>query len=441
MRRTQIGSLFAEGRITEVRRRLADLHSADIADLLDKLDEADEKLRLYALLEPDVASDVIRDVGDTSRDIILEHLSDDRLAEVVERLDTDDATDLIGGLPHERRGTVLDQASPETRREVEDLLAYPPDTAGGIMKKEVAAVTVGSTVAEVIAQIRARADIYHDIHNVFVIDFRGHLVGVIPLRRLILADTGIPVEQVMDTDMISIPVDLDQEHAAQRFEKYDLLSVPVVDPIGRLVGRITIDDIVDVIAEEATEDILALGGLGLEAARPMTAMSAIRVRLPWLGLNLLTATAGAATVALFEETIATLAIAAAFMNIVAIQGGNAGVQTMTLIVRGLALGEIEGKDAGRLLGRELLTALANGAVLGLVSAAMAYAWTGNAQLSVVLGIALLVNLLIAAVLGSLVPIGLKKVGVDPAVSSNVFVTAGTDILGFFVFLGMLALLI
>lgn len=435
--RAQISGLLSDGRLSELRRRAADLHAADLADLLDWLEEPDDKLRLYALLDADVASDVIRDVGDLTRDTIIEHLSDARLAEVVERLDTDDATDLVGELPEERKTTVLDRASAETRREVEDLLSYPHDTAGGIMKKEVAAVDTGSTVAEVIEQIRARADSYHDIHNVFVVDSRGHLVGLIPLRRLILADKGAPVEEVMTTDLVSVPVTVDQEEAAQYFEKYDLLSLPVVDELGRLVGRITVDDIVDVISEEATEDILALGGLGSDATISASALRALRARIPWLAVNLITATTAAATVALFESTIQALAIAAAFMNIVTSQGGAAGVQSMTLTVRGLALGEIEGKDAARVLRRELLTSVGNGLVLGVVASSIAYLWTGNGSLSIVLGCALLMNLLIAATLGSLVPITLKLLGVDPAVSSNVFVTAGTDIIGFFVFLSLL----
>ncbi len=435
--RIQTSTLLADGQLSQLRRRIADLHAADLADLLDWFEEPDDKLRLYALLPPDVASDVIRDVGDLTRDTIIEHLSDARLAEVVERLDTDDATDLVGELPEERKTTVLDRASPETRREVEDLLSYPHDSAGGIMKKEVAAVTTGSTVAEVIEQIRSRADDYHDIHNVFVIDYRGHLVGTIPLRRLILADKGCPVEQVMTTDLVSVPVTVDQEEAAQYFEKYDLLSLPVVDGLGRLVGRITVDDIVDVISEEATEDILALGGLGSEATTSASALRAVRDRIPWLGVNLITATTAAATVAMFESTIQSMAIAAAFMNIVTSQGGAAGVQSMTLTVRGLALGEIESKDALRVLRREILTSLGNGLVLGGAAAGIAYLWTGNGSLSTVLGCALLVNLLIAATLGSLVPMVLKFLGIDPAVSSNVFVTAGTDIIGFFVFLSLL----
>ncbi len=439
--RDVILELIEAGDSGELSSRTSEMHSADIAEILNWLEEPEQKLFLYRLLDVEVASDVLADVSEATREILLENLRDEQVAEVIEHLDTDDATDVVADLPEERQETVLHQADPEIRKEVEDLLHYPEDTAGGIMKKEIAAVMVGATVSETVEYIRSRAEIFHDIHNVFVIDHSGHLKGLVSLRRLLLAEPGTQIAAIMDEDFVSVRVDVDQEETAHLFEKYDLLSMPVVDSLGRLVGRITVDDIVDVIAEEATEDILALGGLGSEAAQPVTAGSAIRARFPWLGLNLLTAAAGTLTVALFESTIRNLAIAAALMNIVVIQGGNAGIQTMTLVVRGLALGEVESRDAMRILGRECLTALGNGLLLGMISAVFVYFWKANLALSLVLGSSLLINLLVAATLGSLVPLTLKALRVDPAVSSTVLVTAGTDILGFFIFLGLLTLAI
>lgn len=437
--RDQLAELLASGDIGAVRRETALMHSADLAEILDFLEEPEAKLRLYGLLGTEQASDVLRDASESTRDLILEHLSDTRIAEVIERLDTDDATDLVADLPEDRKHMILHRADPETRKELEDLLTYPDDSAGGIMKKEVAAVTVGSTVREIVDYIRDHADSFHDIHNVFVIDLRGHLVGVLPIRKLILAKPDTPVMQIMATDFVSVDVNVDQEEVARLVEKYDLLSLAVVDSLGRLVGRITVDDIVDVISEEATEDILALGGVSAEQAKAVGPLGTIRARFPWLGLNLVTATASAATISMFEHTIQTLAIAAAFMNIVASQGGSAGIQTMTTMVRSLALGEVTDRDTLRVLARECLTSAGNGLMLGLISGTIVYVWTHNVALSVVLGSALLMNLLISAVLGSLVPLTLRRLHVDPAVSSNVLVTAATDICGFFLFLGLLTL--
>ncbi len=327
------------------------------------------------------------------------------------------------------------------RRNVAGLLSYPEDSAGGIMKTEVATATTSETVREVIDSIRRQADNFHDVHNVFVTDEQHRLRGIVPLRALLLHDDDTELERFMETEVVSVEVDVDQEEVARIFERYDLLSVPVVDALGRVVGRITVDDIVDVISEEATEDILKLAGVGDENLTGAGPAEAMRSRLPWLFLNFLTASLSAATIAMFEDTIRHIAVAAGLMTIVASQGGNAGMQTMTVLVRGIALGEVRASQAWRVLLRECTTSLLNGAVLGLLAGVMVYAWQGNAALALVMGSALLVNLLVAAAVGSIVPLGLRALGIDPAVSSSVLVTATTDILGFFVFLSLLTLTI
>ncbi len=431
----------ARGDLEGAERILAELHPADIAEVIDALENVDDRLRLFALLDGEAASAVIRELSEETRAELAAHLTDARLGSIVEHLDTDDATDLLAELPLERQENLLRRTSPETRRDVEELLAYPEDTAGGIMKTEVARVTADATVAEVTEYIRKHADQFHDIHNVFVTDQKGRLVGIVPLRRLILASDFTPVERIMDRDVIAVRADVDQEEVAHLFEKYDLVSLPVVDSLGCLVGRITIDDVVDVIEEEATEDILGLGGVAGEAMDVTNTWENLRRRLPWLALNLLTAAAGAITIAQFEKTIQTVAIAAALMTIVASQGGCSGVQTMTLIVRGLALGDVKPGQILRILGKQLLVAAASGIVLGAASGLAVYLWRHDGHLSAAFAAALLLNHLIAVVIGTVVPLGLKLVGVDPAVSSNVFVTASTDLLGFFVFLGLLSALV
>jgi magnesium transporter len=432
----ELVAALAAGEYADVERLAADLHPADVAELIDLLEDQRAQLRLFAILPSLQASEVIRELDDATVGLLRDHLSDARLTSILENLDTDDAADLIAALSEERQQNVLDRATPATRREVEELLTYPEDSAGGLMKTEVAAVDRSASVEEVREYIRSQGDLFHDIHNVFVTGDGGRLLGYIPLRRLVLAGDSTVAEAIMEADPVAANVDLDQEEVAHLFEKYDLLSLAVTDPTNRLVGRITIDDIVDVIEEEATEDILRLAGV-TEGAKIAGPAEAVRTRLPWLALHLLTASMGAAAISMFEGTIQVLAAAAALMTIVASQGGNAGVQTMTLVVRGLALGNLEPRQFGRILWRECLTAVTNGALLGTVSGFAVYLWRDDPLLGAVLGAAMMINFLVAAVFGSLVPIGLKVVGIDPAVASATLVTAGTDILGFLIFLALL----
>jgi magnesium transporter len=307
------------------------------------------------------------------------------------------------------------------------------------MQIEHVEVPEGARVNEAIEIIRNHIDDVPDIHTVFVVDQERCLTGVLPLRKLILARPDEPVENIMDRQVIAARVDLDQEQVAQLFKKYDLVSLPVIDQSGVLLGRITIDDVVDVLEEEATEDIYKLAGLGGEEDVLDSPLRSIRRRLPWLTLNLFTTTLSATVISLFEGTIHTIAIAAAFMTMVAAQGGNAGIQTLTVIVRGLALGEVSLAHTKRVLFKELLVALGNGLALGVTAGTVAYFWKGEPLIGAVLALALVVNLIVAAFVGSMIPFTMRRFGVDPAVASNVFVTACTDICGFLSFLGILTL--
>ena len=431
-------SLLEAGDEAAARAGIADLHPADLADLLDALGEPERQLQLFRLLDPETASEVVREASEHTKAALVELLSDARLSAVIERLDTDDAADLLGHLDEERKERLLRRASPDVRRNVAGLLTYPEDSAGGIMKTEVATATTSDTVREAIDSIRRHADDYHDVHSVFVTDAQRRLKGLVPLRALLLYDDDTPLERFMDTEIISVDVDMDQEEVARIFEKYDLLSVPVLDALGRVVGRVTVDDIVDVIAEEATEDILKLAGVGDESFTRGGPIEAVRSRLPWLAFNFITASLSALIIAQFEETIRQVAVAAALMTVISAMAGNAGTQTMTVLVRGIALGEAKGPQARRLLAREALTSLINGALLGLSAALIVYIWRGEARLAIVMGLALLINLQVSAAIGTLVPLALRSFGLDPAVSSSVLVTAVTDWGGFFVFLGLLS---
>jgi magnesium transporter len=423
--------------LSALARLAAEQHPADLAEILDTLEDSEARLRLFAALEDEIASNVIRNAGESVRAELIDALDDDRLAAILEHLDTDDAADLIGDVSEERRRILLQRADPATRREVSELLTYPADTAGGLMKTEVAAVPSGTVVRGVIEYLRRNSETFDDVASVLVVDTVRRPVGVASLRALILADDRTSVDEIMDTEFVAVRHDLDQENVAHLFEKYDLLSMPVVDAVGRLIGRITVDDIMDVIEEEATEDILGLAGVTHDGAFSHGAVGGVRSRLPWLVVNLLTAALSAITIAMFEGTIRVVAVAAALMTVVASQGGNAGMQTMTVVVRGLAIGELEPGHLRRLIRRELTIASLNGLALGAICGIAVYAWRSDLRLATVIGGALFANLLVAATLGSAVPIALKVARVDPAVASSVFVTAGTDVLGFLIFLGLL----
>ncbi len=431
-------ALAETGSDEDLKEALTSMHPADVAELVNLLDRAEIRNKLFRALGPDVAPRVLPLVSPLAREEIVRDLSEDHLRRILEELDSDDAADLLGAIPKERAQSILAGLPGPLSARIQQLLRYPADTAGGLMQSEYAAVLEGATVEEAIEIVRTLAEAVTNITNVFVVDHRFHLLGVLPLARLILARAGETVDAVMDRQVVSVTVDTDQEEVAQLFRKYDLLSLPVTDPRGALLGRITVDDVVDVLEEEANEDFSKLSGLGQEEPIFDSPGRTIRRRLPWLGLNLVTTSLSASVIGIFQGTIETIAIAAALMTIVAAQGGNAGVQTLTVMVRGLALGQITLVHARGILVKELAVAFGNGTALGLAAGVSGFLLHRNALLSVVLGLALLVNYLVAALVASLIPLTLHRLRADPAVASSVFVTACTDLCGFFSFLGLLS---
>ena len=427
------------GKEDDVRTGVAALHPADTAALINAIEEAEVKSRVFSYLAPDAAPAVLSRLSPLAREEIVQELPESHLQQILQALDSDDAVDLLGSLPEPRARAMLERMPGPLAVRMRQLLRYPDDSAGGLMQTEFVAAPEGATVQETIDIVRTRVREVPDPHNLFVVDRRSRLVGVLPLHRLILADPGERLERIMDREVISVPVEMDQEEVARLFKRYDAVSLPVTDRGGVLLGRITVDDVVDVLVEEASEDFYRLSGLGQEEPALDTAVRAIRRRLPWLALNLLTTAVSASVIAFFEGTIRQVAVAAAFMTIAAAQGGSAGVQTLTVVVRALALGEVSFLHARRVLLKELTVGLGNGLLLGSAAATLAYLWKGQALLGAVLGLALVVNLLVAAFVGSTIPLTLRWLGVDPAVASNVFVTACTDICGFLSFLGFLTL--
>lgn len=435
----ELAERFQEGAPTpEWLAELSDLHPADQADVLEEL-EPEESAALLGALPLDEAAELLEYVeGDEAADIA-ERLSDETLVALLDEMAADDAADLLAELHPTRREALLAEMDEEAA--VRPLLAYAEDTAGGLMVPLPFHLREGMTVAEALEALRTASPDAELIYYLFVTDAAERLVGVVGLRRLVISAPHTLIGAVMDREVHAVRADADQADCARLLQRYGLLALPVTDAADRLLGFITVDDLVDVITEEAEEDTLLLGGLSSESDAFDTVGGALRKRLPWLYVNLLTAFLAASVVSLFEGTIARYAVLAVFQGIVAGQGGNAGTQTLTLMVRGLATQELGLRDAWELLRREggigLLQGLAVGAAVGLV----AFAWKGDARLALSLFVAMTGNLTMANLAGVMVPLLLERFGVDPAVASGVFVTTVTDVCGFFFFLGLATLLL
>ena len=416
----------------------ARLHPADIADLIDNLDEQ-EKIHLFSLLDVEKASDVIPELSDISREQILEDISDKKLAEIIDEMDSDDAADVIAELPEEQAKAVLDEIEPEESEDLKELLKYDEDSAGGIMQSELISVNETVTVRDGLNAVINLSDEIENVYNVFVVNEENVLIGTIPLQKLIIAKRNDAITGPIDKSIPSVMVDVDQEEVARMFEKYDLVALPVVDDNGRLLGRITIDDIVDVLEEETSEDLYRIAGLDEDDSIFNEPVQSIKKRLPWLYLNLLTALVSALVIGFFEDTIKMMVALAVFMPVVAGLGGNAGSQTLTLIVRGLALGEVTFENSKKALYNQIFVGIANGVAVGLVVGTIAYFWKGIPVLGIVLGLAMIINIFVGTLIGTLIPLSLKWLKSDPALGSHIFVTAFTDAFGFFSFLGLAAI--
>ena len=413
----------------------SELHPADIADLIDNLAEQ-EKIHLFSLLDVEKASDVIPELSDVSREQILEDISDKKLAEIIDEMDSDDAADVIAELPEDQARAVLAGIEPEGSQELKNLLRYEEDTAGGIMQSELVSIPSDSTINDGIKAVIQASDEIEHVYNVFLVDKVNALIGTIPLQKLITAKRTSPALESIDKTIPSVQTDIDQEEVARMFEKYDLVSLPVVDAGNHLLGRITVDDIVDVMEEESSEDIYRIAGLGEDDTVFNEPMESVKRRLPWLYLNLLTALASALVIGFFENTIQMVIVLTVFMPVVAAIGGNAGSQTLTLIVRGLALGEVTFDNAKKALYKQVVVGVVNGVAVGVVIGLIAALWKGMPILGVVLGLAMIINVFVGTLIGTLIPLSLKWMKADPALGSHIFVTAFTDAFGFLSFLGL-----
>ena len=412
-------------------------HPADLAQIFGTLLDT-ERSAVFALLverQPKLAMETISEMGPEPGAQLLTGRSAEDIAKLLHELPSDDAAALIDYLPDELSREVLELMRRRESGQVESLLEYGEQTAGRIMNPAVFALNEDLTVGEAITALQSSRDV-EMVFYLYVVDVRRHLVGVTSLRRLLLVSPETPLKRIMTPDIISVRVDTDQEEVARQVASYNLLAVPVVDEENKLVGVVTVDDVIDVIKDEATEDLLRLAGVSGDERIATPAGEAIRKRLPWLGVNLVTAFVAASVVALFEGTIRQVTALAIFMPIVAGMGGNAATQTLTVVVRGLALGELSGVNARKALTKEAIIGVGNGLALGVVAAGVAWATKSDPMLGLLLGMAMVCNMFVAATAGTLVPLGLKAMKVDPALASSVFITTFTDVVGFASFLGL-----
>jgi magnesium transporter len=432
----QIAAAIADGDAEVLRREVGQLHQSELGDLLEAL-QPEQRLAVVGLLGDDFDFGALTEVDEAIRLEIVDKLPNQKIALALKELDSDDAVYILEDLDQEDQDEILAQLPFAERIRLRRSLAYPEETAGRRMQTEFVAVPPFWTVGQTIDYMREEQNLPDRFSQVFVVDPTFKLVGAVDLDQILRTKRGVRIEEIMHETRHAIPATMDQEEAAREFEQYDLLSAAVVDENERLVGVLTIDDVVDVIQLEAEEDLLRMGGVGAEELSD-TVMAISRSRVPWLLVNLLTAFVSASVIGLFGATIEQMVALAILMPVVASLGGNAATQTMTVTVRALATRDLDIYNAGRVIRREVRVGLLNGVVIALLMALIAALWFESTDLGLVIATAMVINMFAAALAGILIPLILDRVGADPAISSPIFTTMVTDVTGFFAFLGLAA---
>ena len=434
--------LLKSGAHFRAEKLLERVHPADLGPILKDLTPDEIRIVIDLLFKHRRAARMLRELPPEMLPEIIEAVSDQRLADVLNRLEIDDMLELVGALPENRRDVVLQHLPPARREELRHAGLYPPHSAGRAMTTNFAALDEKMTAQEAIDSLRAMSLNAGDaVLYLYVVDELKRLTGVVPIRRLVTARSDTPVRDLAIREMISTPPDADQEEVAKLVARYDLLAIPVTDIDGTMLGIITVDDVIDVITEEATQDIYNLAGLSEEDRIFTSARVSIRKRLPWMVVNLATAFTAGSVVGLFEGTIEHMVGLAIFLPVVAGVSGNGGIQTLTVITRAIALGEIEFSSGLRAVGKEMWVGLVIGSAAGVLSGAVAYLRHGNPWMGLVLFLAMVVTMVTASLVGAAVPLMLKALRQDPAVGSSILVTFASDSLGFFSFLGIATLLL
>lgn len=429
-----------EGRYGDVGRLIEPLHASDLADMLEAL-SADARNRLVDQQTEQIDGEMLSHLDESVREDVLERLEPEQVAAALTELETDDAVDLFEDVPESDQQQVLDSLSPSDRAMFEEALTFPEDSAGRLMQRETVTVPDSWTVGDTIDYMRARAALLpRDFYDIFVVGGDRKPVGAVPLSRLMRNERPVRVADIMQSDLHPVPLTLDQEDVALMFRQYGMVSAPVVGETGELVGVITADDVVHVINEEAEEDIMRLGGVR-EDDFYEAIIDTTRSRFSWLLLNLFTAIVASVVIGFFDAAIEKVVALAILMPIVASMGGNAGTQTLTVAVRALAMKELTPANAVRIVGKEFIVGGINGMLFAILIGLIAWAWFGDGQIGGIIAAAMVINLLVAGFAGVAIPLVLDRAGIDPAVASGVVLTTVTDVVGFFAFLGLAALVL
>jgi len=413
-----------------VLRELLAQDPADVAEVLEDLSSEQATALVHRLFLRQAAAEPLGEMDPDDSAELVAQLDRAEASEILARMDPDDAADLLLELPDEVQDELLARLNRRDAAVLAGLLAYPSDTAGGLMSPEIVPLSLSMSVQEAIDLLRRRQEEAETVYYAYAVDDAGRLQGVLSLRDMALAAPGKSLSDLVVRDAVKVKVTEDVEEVARTFDKYDYFALPVVDENERLLGVITVDDVIDVIREEATEDIYGLASVPIEEGVDTGWWRSLRLRLPWLYVRLLTALAAAFVVGLFEATIARIAALAVLMGVIAGQGGSAGMQTVTIITRGIALGEIAPRQGRRLLAKEILLGAANGVLIGATIGLITYFWKGEFLMGVAAFLAMLLNMVVAGVSGVIIPLAVRGLGKDPALASGIFLTTVTDVLGF-----------
>lgn len=405
------------------------------ADILEAVEDREDVHDLLIQLPKELIAEVLEEADEEDQIRILRTFTDQEKGEVLSSMASDDVADLVNEVDDDRKKHIIGLLDQEARNDVEKLLKYDEDTAGGIMTTEFLAIYEDKTIESTLKYIRNETDA-ETTYYLYIIDRNYTLKGVVTLRDIVSHEMDTPISEIMNPNVISVHSSVDQEEVARTFEKYGFMLMPVVDDEDHMIGVITVDDILEIMVEETTEDIHRMAGIDKEEKVDGSIKDSIKSRLPWLVVNLITALLASAVIDLFSDTISKIVALSAVMTIISGMGGNAGTQTLTIIIRGLSLGEVDKENAFRILFKEVAVGLTTGVVIGLFVAGIALFYEFNPVFGLIAAVAMILNMLCAAIAGYAVPILLKKLRIDPALASGVFVTTFTDVLGFFFFLGL-----
>ncbi len=427
--RNLLEGLIDKGQELKILTLISRFHPDDIADLIEALEE-EKKSKLFRLLDIETASDVLSELDDISRELILDDISPEKLTELVDDMPSDDAADLIADLPEKQAEQILSRIDREKSEDVQKLLTYPEESAGGIMQTELIAVNQSATAEDAIRTIRGRTEGIEDLHNLFITSDTSQLVGILPLRKLILARDETPVADIMERSVIYATADQDQEDVAALFKKYDMVSLPVVDSDMHILGRITVDDIMDVIEEEDSEDIFRMAGISEEedVVYSGPAVKVCLTRLPWLVFNFFGTLVTGYFLWLYQSKLPELLALLAFVPVIMAMSGNIGVQSTSIIIRGIATGRVDFMDLKRTFVKEALVGATIGLICGGIGGCIGLFWQKSAIIGFVVFFAMFFAITFGALMGVLVPIFFKKIKIDPAVASGALITTANDLM-------------